>query len=119
MEIDSVQRSLCSYFTPQTEHQLMESTRGQNAPRPRIERARQETRLEAGRTHGTAVAPQLGRRERVLAILRDKGEATIKDIMAFITDCSEKTIQRELITLIKDNIVQREGERRWSKYKLV
>lgn len=58
------------------------------------------------------------RRTRVLNLLKEKGHASIKDISDSITDCSEKTIQRELISLIKDNLVVREGERRWSVYKL-
>ena len=64
-------------------------------------------------------APALPRRSRILDILKDRGEASIKDIGEVITDCSEKTIQRDLIRLIKDNLVMREGERRWSKYKAV
>ncbi len=59
-----------------------------------------------------------GRRSRILEIIKDKGEATIKDISEQVTDCSEKTIQRELIDLIKDNSIVRKGERRWSKYSL-
>ena len=59
------------------------------------------------------------RKDRILDIIKDKGEATIKDISSNVTDCSEKTIQRELIDLIKDNIILRDGERRWSKYKMV
>jgi DeoR/GlpR family transcriptional regulator of sugar metabolism len=55
----------------------------------------------------------------VLNVIRDKGNATIKDIIEVVKDCSEKTIQRELIVLIKDGIIIREGERRWSKYRLV
>ena len=53
------------------------------------------------------------RRERIKTILEAKGEATIKDISEIITDCSEKTIQRELNAMIEDNIVKRQGERRW------
>ena len=58
------------------------------------------------------------RRERIKTILEAKGEATIKDISEIITDCSEKTIQRELNAMIDENIVKRQGERRWSKYSI-
>ena len=61
----------------------------------------------------------VSRRERILTVLRDKGQATIKDISESVTDCSEKTIQRELTALIKDSVIVREGERRWSKYSIV
>ena len=60
----------------------------------------------------------LDRRERIKTVLEAKGEATIKDISEIITDVSEKTIQRELNSMIEDNLVKRQGERRWSKYSL-
>lgn len=59
-----------------------------------------------------------GRKEVVLALIKERGEVSIKDISDSIKDCSEKTIQRLLTELIKDNLVTREGERRWSRYKL-
>lgn len=58
------------------------------------------------------------RRERVLEIVRKNGPITIKDISQQIKDCSEKTIQRELTDLIKDNLILRTGERRWSMYSI-
>lgn len=58
------------------------------------------------------------RRTRIKTILEAKGEATIKDISEIITDVSEKTIQRELNTMIEENTVKRQGERRWSKYSI-
>lgn len=64
------------------------------------------------------MAAATDRRERIKTILEAKGEATIKDISEIITDCSEKTIQRELNSMIEDNIVKRQGERRWSKYSM-
>ncbi|MCA9366403.1 hypothetical protein KC722_02375, partial [Candidatus Kaiserbacteria bacterium] len=60
----------------------------------------------------------LDRRERINTVLEAKGQANIKDIAAIITDCSEKTIQRELNAMIEDNVVKRHGERRWSTYSL-
>jgi len=72
------------------------------------------------RTERTPMASHgQNRRETITQFLRDNPNASIKDISMVITDCSEKTIQRELISMIKDNVVSREGERRWSKYSLV
>lgn len=59
-----------------------------------------------------------GRRESIQAIIKEKGAVSIKDISDIIKDVSEKTIQRELIEMIKDGLVLKEGERRWSRYKL-
>lgn len=66
-----------------------------------------------------AVAGERSRKDRIIDILKDKGSATIKDITDVVIDCSEKTVQRELIALIKDGKVHREGERRWSKYSVL
>jgi hypothetical protein len=58
------------------------------------------------------------RAERIKTVLEAKPQATIKDIAEIITDVSEKTIQRELNSLIEKGQVRREGERRWSKYSV-
>lgn len=49
-------------------------------------------------------------------VLQNKG-VSIKEICAVVPDCSEKTVQRELATLITEGLIKREGERRWSIYK--
>ncbi len=60
------------------------------------------------------------RRSAVLDMLRTKPEgARIKDISTVIRDVSEKTIQRELVALVEDGVVRKEGERRWSTYYIV
>jgi DNA-binding transcriptional ArsR family regulator len=59
------------------------------------------------------------RAERIKTVLEAKPHATIKDIAEIITDVSEKTIQRELNSLIEKGQVAREGERRWSRYSVV
>jgi hypothetical protein len=58
------------------------------------------------------------RADRIKTVLEAKPQATIKDISEVITDVSEKTIQRELNSLIEKGQVLREGERRWSKYSV-
>lgn len=58
------------------------------------------------------------RREAILSLLKKKGELTIKDISGVIKDCSEKTIQRELISFISAGVLRRTGQRRWSRYSL-
>ncbi len=61
---------------------------------------------------------KLGRREMILAILTKEEPLTIKDIAKKVRGCSEKTIQRELNTLVFERKAKREGEKRWSKYML-
>lgn len=58
------------------------------------------------------------RAERIKTVLEAKPQASIKDIAEVITDVSEKTIQRELNSLIEKGQVIREGERRWSRYSV-
>lgn len=61
------------------------------------------------------------RREAVLAFLKDHPGSTLKDVREgtqFGTDVSEKTVQRELVSLVLDGSVERSGERRWSRYSL-
>lgn len=59
------------------------------------------------------------RREAILSVIKNKGSASIKDISTLIRNVSEKTIQRELISLIEAGIVVKKGERRWSVYSIV
>ena len=117
-EIDSVYRAMRKYLeqsthNPLAEHDMgMEYTTALKTPRAKaLTPASTEGRVTDVKTRS--------RRAQIIDFLRDNTDATIKDIMGIIKDCSEKTIQRELMSMIKDNIVVREGERRWSKYKLV
>ncbi len=58
------------------------------------------------------------RQETILKFLKSRGDASIKDITNVISGCGEKTIQRELLSLIKNGIIRKTGERRWSRYVL-
>lgn len=58
------------------------------------------------------------RREAVLAVIRSKGSAYIKDVSTVIRNVSEKTIQRELVAMVEDGTLIRSGERRWTSYSL-
>lgn len=89
--------------------------------RPSAPRARERVMIPKGDISSDAhlVYSQLtDRSERIKTVLEAKPEATIKDIAEIITDVSEKTIQRELNSLIEKGQVIRQGERRWSKYSL-
>ena len=58
------------------------------------------------------------RREQILALFVIGVDVSIKDIATRIRGCSEKTIQRELNALLYDNVIERIGEKRWSRYVL-
>lgn len=59
------------------------------------------------------------RRIAILDVITKKSPVHIKDIAAEVTDCSEKTIQRELAALVRDGVVKKEGSKRWTTYSLV
>ena len=59
------------------------------------------------------------RQEIILSMLKSGVKLTIKDFAKNIKDCSEKTIQRELLSLVSKGVLKKEGERRWSKYFLI
>ncbi len=59
------------------------------------------------------------RRAAIFNLLREKKEITVRDLASVVTDCSEKTLQRELLQLVEEGILRKEGERRWSRYSLV
>ena len=58
------------------------------------------------------------RQEQITNILKGQSNLTIKDFSKVIKDCSEKTIQRELLELVEKGVIKKEGERRWSRYSL-
>ncbi len=70
------------------------------------------------------------RRSEIMEIIKaNGGNATITDIkikvqslpadrQGALISCSEKTIQRELISMVKDNVLQKTGDKRWSRYSL-
>lgn len=59
------------------------------------------------------------RMEKVVSIVKEKGEVAIKDISLAFPECSEKTIQRELNDLIEKGQIQKIGDKRWSRYSLI
>lgn len=60
-----------------------------------------------------------GRREAIVSVLKTKGASFIKDLSLMIRGVSEKTIQRELLELVREGKVKRTGERRWTTYELI
>lgn len=59
------------------------------------------------------------RRSKIVEIIKEKGEVNVNDVVTSFPDVSSKTIQRELTSLVEENVLKREGEKRWSKYSLI
>lgn len=60
---------------------------------------------------------QSSRKSEILSHLSDTPQS-IKDIASKVIGCSEKTVQRELNSLLEERAIVRIGEKRWSKYLL-
>lgn len=63
------------------------------------------------------------RRGEITDLIQKKGgSATITDIKdsayGSLSSCGEKTLQRELVSMAKDGVLKKTGEKRWSKYSL-
>jgi hypothetical protein len=67
---------------------------------------------------GAVSVKKNSRRGTIINLLKRKKEIMIKDISPLIHGCSEKTIQRELLSMVKEGILKKEGEKRWSHYSL-
>lgn len=133
-QIDGVQRHLSNHYLQNTGLSIKElntmavtadvSSSGavtKKAATPR-RRGQQRVQVPAGDISSDAymVYSQLtDRAERIKTVLEAKPQATIKDVAEIITDVSEKTIQRELNSLIEKGQAVREGERRWSRYSVI
>ena len=58
------------------------------------------------------------REQAIIKFIKDKKEVSIKDIIKVIKNCSEKTIQRDLVNMVNSGVLKKEGERRWSRYSI-
>jgi hypothetical protein len=58
------------------------------------------------------------RRNLIITEIKKQGEVSVKDIAKIMTDVSEKTLQRELISMVDEKIIVKKGERRWSRYSI-
>lgn len=74
----------------------------------------------------TNLADRQDRTNKILSIIKDKKDlpgnqtgVSIKDISLSFKDCSEKTIQRELNSLVSKGQLKKTGAKRWSRYQLV
>lgn len=68
--------------------------------------------------YGIVSVKKNSRQSTIIALLKRKKEIMIKDVASLIDDCSEKTIQRELLAMVDAGILKKIGEKRWSKYTL-
>lgn len=119
-EIDGVQRSMRRYLGASSFSLLQfEATKPVQSKQAVTRQVVSGLGIVSAGTKTPSEPEVKSRGEQIVDMLRDKEGLSIKDFHAAIYDCSEKTIQRELMSLIESGQVRREGERRWSRYFLV
>ena len=69
------------------------------------------------------------RREEIILVIKDKMKdsqnfdgVTITDIKSngheMLASCGEKTLQRELVSMVSSGVLKKTGEKRWSRYSI-
>lgn len=74
----------------------------------------------------SSLADRQDRTNKIISLIKDKKDlsgnqvgVSIKDISLSFTDCSEKTIQRELNSLVAKGQLKKTGAKRWSRYAVI
>ncbi|PIR70281.1 MAG: hypothetical protein COU46_02395 [Candidatus Niyogibacteria bacterium CG10_big_fil_rev_8_21_14_0_10_42_19] len=58
------------------------------------------------------------RRERIMEALKQKDWLSVGDLKNHFEGLSEKTIQRDLVHMVGEGVLKKEGDKRWRKYSL-
>jgi len=58
------------------------------------------------------------RKSKIIALLKDNKAKTTTEIREHFHNVGEKTIQRDLSSLVLRGIIKAEGEKRWRRYSL-
>lgn len=77
------------------------------------------SQLKRTSSPATNSVDRMERTNKILSLIKEKVDISIKDISLAFTDCSEKTIQRELNTLVLKGQLKKTGAKRWSRYSIV
>ena len=104
------------FKSPTTQSTNQSSQSGQN--QKRTDGAMLAINKPINKGHGYVQEKKSERQELILTALKGQSNLTIKDFSRIIKDCSEKTIQRELLAMVDSGLIKKEGERRWSRYSL-
>ncbi|MEK7530722.1 MAG: hypothetical protein AAB573_02545 [Patescibacteria group bacterium] len=58
------------------------------------------------------------RRSEILGIFSKKDKLSVNDVISVLPNMSNKTAQRLLMGMVQDGILMKEGDKRWTTYKL-
>jgi hypothetical protein len=73
---------------------------------------------EANLPIGSLASNTNSRRDKILNFIKQHNWSSIREIAQFIPNVSSKTVQRELVELVRTGALKKTGERRWSQYSL-
>ncbi len=79
---------------------------------------RNEQRIKTSDTSQKDLAMRHIRRESIIRLLKQRKIVGLNDIKDVIPNLSDKTLQRELMSLIAEGVIVRRGEKRWARYSL-
>jgi hypothetical protein len=72
---------------------------------------------------GSYILRKQRRDDIIKAIVGNGGSATITEVKINasleLKNCGEKTLQRELVSMVKEGLLTKEGEKRWSRYSVI
>lgn len=101
--------------------EFLESNSAQSLPQPNplLEKERANSIPKT-----TSIIPNNSKKQRrdgILAVIQaNGGNATIAEVKqkasGALATCGEKTLQRELISMLQDGLLTKTGEKRWSRY---
>ena len=86
---------------------------------------KKDRKEEAAKKTLTTKTGKTLRHNLIVKTMKDEEEYTIKDIINKVSlissevDCSDKTIQRDLLSLVASGVLIKKGERRWSRYSKI
>ncbi|NBD73640.1 DeoR family transcriptional regulator [Patescibacteria group bacterium] len=106
------------YTEPSADPDTVSDTPRSAPQQPAVSQTSPARAQPSSQAHDRSRSKARDRRAQILGLLQRKDSVSIKDVTEVITDCSEKTIQRELLALVESGVLKKEGERRWSRYSL-
>ena len=119
-DVASLPSPIGSLFSNTTSKMLPKSDKGHddNLSHKNYKGQKTTQLLKTSNYKDSQASKHTDRSQRIVDIVTVKGVVSIRDVATVITDCSEKTLQRELLSLVESGILKKEGERRWSTYRL-
>lgn len=94
---------------------------GTTATKTKVASTKPKTKKKPKENQKTNLAPTSDknkRRKKIIQTLEKIGESSMKDISTRMTNWSEKTVLRELNDLVDEGVIEKNGQKRWTKYSI-